>query len=256
MNTTTTSGLHRPEVESYWREGFVLRRNLFSRSAAAAWGAECGRVWSAIEAGGEQDPRIQSRRHVQQGSVLDRLDPVIPFSESFRQLAHDPRLLSCATSLLGGDARLFKDKLVMKRPETSGYGIHQDYPYWARSGIDPEELLVAIVAIDGADRSNGGMELFPRLHEKRLPAPPEEPRDVDPSRVDLGRGQVFRTDPGDVCFMHSLVPHRSATNRSGRCRRTLFFTYTLAAHGDAYARYYADKDAIMSEAGASACGKK
>jgi hypothetical protein len=51
------------------------------------------------------------------------------------------------------------------------------------------------------------------------------------------------TQPGDVLFFDSYVPHASKPNLSGNQRRILYPTYNRTSDGDHRARYYADKRA-------------
>ena len=51
------------------------------------------------------------------------------------------------------------------------------------------------------------------------------------------------TEPGDVLFFDSFVPHRSGPNRTSVQRRVLYVTYNGASAGDSRERYYADKRA-------------
>jgi len=54
-------------------------------------------------------------------------------------------------------------------------------------------------------------------------------------------GRPVQTDPGDVIFFDSFVPHASGPNRTAAPRRVLYVTYSRACDGDHRARYFADK---------------
>ena len=49
----------------------------------------------------------------------------------------------------------------------------------------------------------------------------------------------MEVEPGDLFFLHPLMPHRSGVNSSLSCRRTLFFQYASAEYGDSSTRSYA-----------------
>jgi hypothetical protein len=49
------------------------------------------------------------------------------------------------------------------------------------------------------------------------------------------------TEPGDVIFFDSFVPHASKPNPSQACRRVLYLTYNRLADGDHRHRYFDDK---------------
>ncbi len=131
----------------------------------------------------------------------------------------------------------FKDKLIMKRPGTLGYGMHQDYPYWEHLGAPADDYVTCFIALDPFDAASGSTEMFPGLHRRRLPAPPDDPFDCDERHMDLTKGYILDLAPGDVVMMHSLTPHRSAPNRSPLPRRVLIFSYTKARHAGIRARY-------------------
>lgn len=221
----------------YWREGYVTVRDGFHPNEIAAWRAECDRLWGLVD-GDPDTPRVQWRGHARDGQVRDRIDPVVDISPVFAALAADPRIVSPAREVLRAEPALMKAKLIIKRPGTAGYAMHQDYPYWAPLGIPADDLLTLLVSIDPARADNGAVEVFARLHHRRLESRPNEPLDVDESRMDLSRAEVAELAAGDLLLFHSLTPHRSGSNSSAGSRRALFFTYTTAAHGDVYRRYH------------------
>ncbi len=224
---------------SYRDKGWMLVRGAFTAAEAEAWRDECDRLFALpLEAG----PRVQTRRHVGGGAVIDRLDPVVDISEVFRNLAADPRILSAAAAAIGAPVALLKDKLIVKRPGTHGYGLHQDFAYWTELGYSADEIANVLVAIDAANREHGAVEFFPGLHLGLLPPAPDEPLDVDEAGVDLSAAEPALLAPGDLVVFHSLTPHRSAPNRSRCPRRSLYLTYLPATRGDAWHTYYATRD--------------
>jgi 2-aminoethylphosphonate dioxygenase len=229
-------------VDEYRRDGFVVLRDVFSAGEVAEMRDECSRLIARHDLFEKEIPEAQARRDLTGAVVCDRLDPVTPNSPLFKRVSRDPRLLGPVAAVLGGDPALFKDKLILKPPGTTGYGLHQDYAYWEWTGIPADGVLSLQIALDDADASNGAVILYPGRYEKRLPAPPGEPRDVDESAVDPARCHVAAMQAGDVLIFHSLVPHRSDPNRSGRPRRTLYLIYNDARHGDWYDRYYQQRE--------------
>jgi 2-aminoethylphosphonate dioxygenase len=220
----------------YWRDGYATVPNRFSADEIAAWRAECDRLWGVVD-GDPDAARVQWRGHAREGQIRDRIDPVVDISPVFAGLAADPRVVAAVREVLRAEPALMKAKLIAKRPGTAGYAMHQDFPYWAPLGIPADDLLTLQVSIDPARADNGAVELFARLHHRRLESRPHEPLDVDDSRMDLSRGEVAELAAGDLLLFHSLTPHRSGPNGSTGPRRALFFTYTTAAHGDVYRRY-------------------
>jgi ectoine hydroxylase-related dioxygenase (phytanoyl-CoA dioxygenase family) len=221
----------------YWRDGYATVTNRFPADEVAAWRAECERLWTVVDTDPDA-PRVQWRGHVREGQIRDRIDPVVDISPLFAALAADSRLVTSVRQVLRAEPALMKAKLITKRPGTAGYAMHQDFPYWAPLGIPADDLLTLQVSIDAARSDNGAVELFGRLHHGRLESRPNEPLDVDESRMDVSRGHLAELSPGDLLLFHSLTPHRSGPNCSTAPRRALFFTYTTAGHGDIYRRYH------------------
>jgi len=236
-SSTLTLGTAEELGVRYWRDGYVVLRSRFGAGEIAAWRVECDRLWSLMDA----DPdtaRVQWRGHVRHGQIRDRIDPVVDISPVFAALAADPRIVAPVREVLRAEPGLMKAKLITKRPGTAGYAMHQDFPYWAPLGIPADDLLTLQVSIDPARPDSGAVELFARLHHGRLESRPDEPLDVDQSRMDLNRGEMAELAAGDLLLFHSLTPHRSGPNTSPGPRRALFLTYTTTAHGDVYGRYH------------------
>jgi ectoine hydroxylase-related dioxygenase (phytanoyl-CoA dioxygenase family) len=184
------------------------------------------------------NPRVQWRGALAGGEIADRIDPVLDVSPLFHALAHDGPLVEMASSALDDAAVVFKAKLIVKRPGTLGYTMHQDHPYWESLGAPADAYVTVVVAFDRFEAANGAVEVFPGQHHSRVPAPPHEPLDADESRMDTSGGVLIEQAPGDVAFFHSLIPHRSAPNRSPRARRGLFVTYLASRHGGLSERYH------------------
>ena len=223
--------------QDYSTRGFVSLHGRFSPEEVAAWGRERDRLAAGFSRATAE--RYQQRRTVGGGMITDRIDPVRDVSPTFAALAADQRILGPVGELLGEAPALLKAKLIVKRPGTSGYGLHQDFPYWAWLGVPADELLSAAVAIDPAHRGNGGVEVFEGLHHERLKPSPDDPRDIDEQVMALATGCVPELAAGDVLLFHSLVPHRSGPNTADASRTALFLTYAPARYGDLYSRYHA-----------------
>jgi 2-aminoethylphosphonate dioxygenase len=222
--------------EAYRRDGYAIVPGMFGAADARAWVEECDRLWASV-AVERSNPRVQWRKYEGGGEIADRLDPVLDISPVFSALAGDARLVVTAASLLDGTAAPFKAKLITKRPGTAGYGLHQDYPYWAKLGLAAGEYVNALVAFDRFDAANGAPEVFPGLHHEQAPAPPGAPLDTDESLVEGLRGAFLVLEPGDVAFFHSLLPHRSGPNRDRHPRRGLFLTYIPSRFAGLHERY-------------------
>jgi len=232
----TARALTEADLHAYRHDGFVTVRGVLSPAEVEHLAAECDRLWRVVRVD-RSEPRVQWRGHVDGSMVADRLDPVLDLSPPFDRVARDSWFLAAAGRVLGEPAVVFKAKLIMKRPGTMGYGMHQDYPYWEFLGAPAGDYVIAFVAIDRFDAESGATEMFRGYHGAHVPPPPDDPLDTDERHIDPGRGVLMELAPGDVTLMHSLTPHRSAPNTSLHGRRSLILTYVAARHADLGARY-------------------
>ena len=167
--------------------------------------------------------------------IVDRIEPVVDISPIFEELSRSESILAPLREILGGEVRLFKDKLVYRMVGTAGFNTHQDYSWWEEF---PDDLVNVMIAVDEADADNGALEFFPGNHH-RLLTPPGAMRSLNRSEsneINIDSGIIIKTTPGDVVLFHCKLPHRSGPNVSSRLRRQLYFTYSAAKHGDLYER--------------------
>lgn len=239
------SALSPDPVAAYWQRGVAHVPGLFGAADVARMKEECDRLVGA-DAGDHFDTPESFPRHDPSGRLVRNLiDPVLPRSPLFRRLLAEPAVTSVLRDVLGDEPRLFKDKLILRPPGTSGYGLHQDFAYWGWTGAAPDQLLALQIAIDDADESSGAVCFHPEMHRALLPAWANEGSDIDRTVLDPARAELIPTRAGDAIFFHSLTPHLSGRNESRQHRRTLYLTYNAGAAGDLYRIYYQDRgDAV------------
>lgn len=220
------------QLDAYRRSGYVALRGVFAADEVAAWEAESRRLLR-LGLAHEDNWRTVLYRSPAGLAVVDRLSPVIDISPVFASLVRDERILGPLRVLYGEEMLLFKDKLIYKMPGVAGYEMHQDYSSWQTF---PRDLVNVIVSIDGAGADNGGVEFFPGYSDRLLSAAGElrYMSAEEAGQIDLGRGEVLTTEPGDVVIFDCLTPHRSGVNGSTRLRRQLYLTYSSARNGDLY----------------------
>jgi len=234
-----------PWIDEYRTRGYVKLDRVFDRAEMDEVRAEFDRLFDDSSILCADSLRSASRRSLTEGSVLDRLDPVIDLSPVLRELTQDARIVSAASAAIGAPARLFKDKAIMKPPGAFGYSVHQDFTNWQELPVPPQLLISALVAIDAADAVNGALQLYPGLHHHHLRAP-EKPSDIFNPQAGLVpdealtgvEPELMEAQPGDLILFSSLAPHFSGPNRSSQKRRTLFLSYNAASYGDVYGLYY------------------
>lgn len=235
---TALNFLSAEQLASYHETGYLVLRGVLSEAESMVLQHECDRLLTPSIYTDPKNIRA-GYRHTSDGpGPLERLDPVHDTSSILRELVRDERILAPLRDVFSDEPRLFKDKLIFKLPGVGGYTMHQDAAYWQ---VFPYDSLVSVmVAIDGANRENGGLELFAGYHERLLTTPGELRNftEDEAAKIDESRGELIETNPGDLVIFTSLTPHRSGHNTSDRSRKQLFLTYAPARCGELYKAHY------------------
>ncbi|MEM7701699.1 MAG: phytanoyl-CoA dioxygenase family protein [Pseudomonadota bacterium] len=215
--------LNADQIAVYRATGYLTVPGAVPQRVVAGLCAEWQRLWDAIDI--NADHRfVHWRKTDDGGRVADRLDPVSQLSETYARTALSPALLGLAESLLGGPAFVLKDKLISKAPQTGGYSLHQDWPYWASTGVKPGHVLTIAVALDPTTQANGATAFYRGQHKTVLPSDAGG-LDVDPKALAGLGADTITMAPGDAVCFHSLTPHHSQPNRAQSSRRSWFITY-------------------------------
>jgi ectoine hydroxylase-related dioxygenase (phytanoyl-CoA dioxygenase family) len=225
------------QLKRYNRDGYLVLRGVFTQKEAELWQAECERLLSLKDVLDPLNVRV-GFRNVKGVSTVEKFDPLVDISPVFSELVKDERILTPLRDIYLDEPLLFKDKLVFKLPGMSGYQMHQDGSWW--QGFPIEGLISVMVAIDGASRANGGLELFPGYHERLLSKPGElrGMNEAECAGIDLSKGEVVETEPGDIILFHSFTPHRSGPNTADYSRKQLYLTYSPSSNGQLYKAHY------------------
>ena len=224
------------EHKTYIAEGFLHVRNALDDAWVEQIRNEWRCLWDSIDLNDAPD-YVHWRDREDGPRVADRLDPVQERSAVLRELCELDALRLPAETLLGGSVFVLKDKLITKNPGTTGYGAHQDLPYWESAGLSADDVLSVAIAMDDMTPEHGPIELFPKLHKALLPTD-ESGLDTHPDALrEQGSSYAAVMAAGDALYFHSLTPHRSATNRAATSRRIYMITY---------ARDYGNREEVIS----------
>jgi 2-aminoethylphosphonate dioxygenase len=248
----THAGCGRPgadERERMRADGYLVVRSFFDEAEVAQileWTQELaaaedlpGRQWVYRE-----DSLISPGER-----VIQRIENFCPFHEPFDRLIRRGSLLRWIEGLIGEPAVLFKEKINFKAPGGSAFKLHQDQQ--AGWSTYAPLFYTAMVTLERATADNGCLEIATGPRRRALIGQEWQP--LQEGSVEV---RAVPTEPGDVIFFDSYVPHGSQPNLSTTSRRILYLTYNAAQLGDHRARYYADKHAAFPPDVERSAGKR
>jgi phytanoyl-CoA hydroxylase len=163
-----------------------------------------------------------------------RVDPV-----AMRYMLH-ARLLDVLADLFGEPPLAAQSMWYWKPPGARGQALHQDNFYLR---VQPGNCIAAWVAVDPADRENGGLTIAPGSHRLDLFCPEEAdaaqsftshyvpvPAGLSEHPVDMAAG--------DVLFFGGNLIHGSYPNRSAARFRRSFICHYVGGSAEEVARFY------------------
>ena len=236
--TATAARYFNPEeLKDFERDGFITVRGMFGRDEMARISNWADEIESWPEAPGKYMKYFEQSLKEPDKRIINRIENFYPYHTGFRALFDDERVLGRLAELIGARAVLFKDKINFKYPGGGGFKHHQDQ---AAGWWDYADFFISmLISIDASTPENGCLEIAPGESKHR-----HLDREWKPFTEDEIKAMPFvqiPTEPGDVIFFDSFVPHGSYPNLSDKRRRILYVTYNRASDGDHRARYFADK---------------
>ncbi|MEE4301107.1 MAG: phytanoyl-CoA dioxygenase family protein [Pseudomonadales bacterium] len=246
MERSTEFGLTEAERRAWAEDGFFLRPAAFAaaeiealaaaaEAAARTAAAGCARGRSYVLDGKrfvDCDHVTVQFEHAPGSEDVKVIEPVHGFDARLEALLDDPRLTRPVRELLGtDDLSLWTDKLNLKRPGVgSGFGWHQDSPYWIHDHQDVDALPNVMVTFDAADAGNGALGLIRGSHRSGcLPGTADGTQlggfYTDPASFDLQDRVVAAAPAGSLIFFSPHLVHGSEPNHSDRPRRAMVITY-------------------------------
>ncbi|MPZ10426.1 MAG: phytanoyl-CoA dioxygenase family protein [Kiloniellaceae bacterium] len=152
-------------------------------------------------------------------------------SPVFDGLLHSDWILAPVRDLIGPDLRLHTSKLNMK---SAGYGAavewHQDWAFYPHTNDD---ILAVGVIIDDMGEENGPLMVFPGSHKGPIHDHHAEgifagAMSLAASGLDAADAVKLTGPAGSISLHHVRAVHGSASNRSQRDRRMMFYEITAA----------------------------
>jgi ectoine hydroxylase-related dioxygenase (phytanoyl-CoA dioxygenase family) len=130
--------------------------------------------------------------------------------------------------------------LYFKPPSARGQALHQDNFYLK---VEPGTCIAAWVALDRADRENGGLEVVPGTHRMDIFCPEEADTSVSFTRdyvpvPDGLEAEPVDLEPGDVLFFNGQLVHGSQPNRTADRFRRSFICHYVGRSSERMSEWY------------------
>lgn len=199
--------------QQYERDGFVVLREVLSREECAALKAEGLRVL---------------QEHARPNSSV--FVGVAAASQTFYDLASDPRIVAALAPLMPGGIMFMSDKFVWKSGDKSfGTPWHCDSAYWKNT----RHKLSVWIPLDDATAQNGTLKVIPGAHKQEwqhgagdLATTNNEFVNTISSLPENAPGeQVCEIPAGSLLVFSDRLPHASCPNTAGLDRYAIISTY-------------------------------
>lgn len=241
--------LSETEQRSYASDGFLIRESAFDTTEVDVLrGAVEQAALQAMELAETGTTYIlDGKRFVDAGyttvqfepdpgsDTIRVVEPVHELDERLNELLDDPRIVEPMRDLVGAEhLAVWTDKLNLKRPhEGSGFGWHQDSPYWVHDCDHVDQLPNVLVALDAASEENGCFRVIRGSHTRGCLAGISDGSQLggfytDPAQFDEQQQVPMVVPAGSLVFFNAHSVHGSFPNRSAQPRRALVLTYQPA----------------------------
>lgn len=218
------------QLQQFRRDGFLIRRNLFSNSQIAT-------MRKAVET----DPMIRERmfsRTDADGNSTKTVQWNHPGESSYGRPARARGLVDTVETLLGGEVYHWHAKVTAKDARDGGaWEWHQDYGYWYHYGCLYPTMCSVMVALDNCAEENGCLRVLKGSHTVgRIDHIKDAGGQVnaDAKRVawvaQRHEEVLCELAPGDALFFHCNTLHSSGPNLSDQRRWAILYCYNLAAN--------------------------
>ena len=220
------------DIATFRNRGWLKLDGVFSPADVEVLSAELDRLiddWAHESMGWEGDWRDEYLDpDEREATSLIAMHDLQQYSEAYRQMVTDPRLVTPITQLIGENVELHHSTLHAKPPDRgSPFPMHQDWAFYKHHG-GPSTFIDALVHIDDVPSEKGPLQFLDCSHEQgalehiegegQAPhLPTDEYRLEDATEVPAAAG--------DVILMSYHTIHGSDQNRTDEMRRLVRVGY-------------------------------
>lgn len=213
------SKLTREQLESFDRDGFILIKaaDVWTPEQKALLISSADEIGTWPDAPGKWMKYYEKNRNNPDEKILCRIENFTQYNAGLDKLLNGPTLVDMASDLFGEQSILYKEKINYKLPGGAGFEAHQDVAAgWWMYGQTLH--LSCLVSIDAATAENGALEVCRAHHKQGMIC--DEWKAIPEETVKQLTWELIPTEPGDVLFFDSYVPHKSEPNNSDKPRRS------------------------------------
>ena len=170
--------------------------------------------------------------HETGSQTLRVIEPAHLHDARIEALIDDERLVLPMQALVGTpELALWTVKLNIKSPRHgSGFGWHQDSPYWMHDCDHVDQLPNVMLLLDEQTENNGCFRIIPGSHAHGILPGTNDGTQLggfftDPQCFDAATAHAMVLPAGSLVFFDPHVIHGSQPNNSDQPRRALIFTY-------------------------------
>ena len=229
----------RAEVDSFWKKGYLVVRECFSRPEMAV-------IKQIIERHPAMQAHAARAKERSAGATRPSFETIFVWNDTarrdaFAKATRSRRIMERLEAIFDDETYVYHNKIALKYPGIVGFSHHQDYWYWYQMGCVYPDMCTAMIAVDRQTQANGCLRLVEGSH--RLGRVEHVYRDgisdsgVDPERLTEITKRMpevpIELEVGDVAIFHCNTIHSSADNHSSDSRIGLLGCYNTK-HNDPY----------------------
>lgn len=237
--TTTAKHLTPEQLHSFEEQGYLVLPGLFRQEDVQLL-IDTFMEISKGQVPGHFEPASPEEAHGDPLKLYPRIMHPHRFNEVALRYMLDSRLAAVLEDLFGEEPLAAQSMLYFKPAGARGQALHQDNFFLK---VEPGTCLAAWVALDPADRENGGLEVVPGTHNMDIFCPEEADETLSFTRdyVPVPPGlQAVPVDmaPGDVLFFNGSLVHGSQPNRTADRFRRAFISHYIGRSSERIAHWY------------------